>query len=95
MNRTIPKTFRCFLMASLLVTGPVMLPAATPGALDGDAAIQSSKALLDKKEYARALESLAPALQLQPRDPTVLNLKGAILTNRMTMPVRKPATRRR
>jgi len=49
-------------------------------ALDAEASVQASSTALAKKRYPQALEALAPALRLRPSDPSVLNLKGAILT---------------
>jgi tetratricopeptide (TPR) repeat protein len=50
------------------------------GALGADASLKQAATAMDRKDYARALILLQPALQSRPNDPLVLNLKGAILT---------------
>ncbi|MCE9586698.1 MAG: tetratricopeptide repeat protein [Verrucomicrobia bacterium] len=79
-----PKTFR-FLSAGIAVLLFLCLSASRALAvqvsgLDADASIRASSVALEKKDYKKALSDLGPALQLRPEDPTVLNLKGAILT---------------
>ena len=79
-----PKSFR-FLSAEITAVLFLCLPtslllAVQVSGLDADASIQTSSAALEQKDYQRALSDLGPALQLRPEDPTVLNLKGAILT---------------
>ena len=79
-----PKTFR-FLSAGNVVFLFLSLMAfralkAQVSGLDADAAMSASSDALEQKNYQKALSDLRPALQFRPEDPTVLNLKGAILT---------------
>jgi len=54
--------------------------ASLPTTLDADAAVQAAQEAFYKGDYPRALSALTPALERHPKDPGVLNLKGAILT---------------
>jgi tetratricopeptide (TPR) repeat protein len=79
-----PKTFR-FLSAGiaaifLLCFSVFRALAVQVSGLDADASILASSDALEHKDYKKALSDLGPALQVRPEDPTVLNLKGAILT---------------
>jgi len=84
MTGSLPKSFRC--TAPILAALILMLAACGKrepfggGALDADASIKQAATAMDRKDYARALALLQPALQSRPNDPLVLNLKGAILT---------------
>jgi len=84
MTGSLPKSFRC--MVPILAALTLMLGACGKrepsggGALDADASLKQVATAMDRKDYARALVLLQPALQGRPNDPLVLNLKGAILT---------------
>ena len=80
MLSSLPKNFRGLLPFFLLLFLPEGILRAAPAPLAIDAAVQGSLAALNKKNYASALDILAPALQARPQDPEILNLQGAILT---------------
>ena len=83
MRSLLPKHFRAFLLLLLILTLLCAWQAsslANSDALSADASVQTAKEAFDKYQYDAALNALAPALQLRPADPEVLNLKGAILT---------------
>ncbi len=91
MTASPPKTFleipRDFVLARLRTLGLLALITlswsmvfAAPPPLDVGFLIKTSAALLEEKQYQKALATLAPALQQYPKDPQVLNLQGAILT---------------
>lgn len=84
MTGSLPKPFRCtapILAALSLLLGACGKPGESAGgALDADASLKQAATAMDRKDYARALVLLQPAVQSRPNDPLVLNLKGAILT---------------
>jgi len=84
MTGSLPKSFCCtapILAALILLLGACGKPGASAGgALDADASLKQAATAMDRKDYARALVLLQPAVQSRPNDPLVLNLKGAILT---------------
>jgi tetratricopeptide (TPR) repeat protein len=67
------------LMASFgaLVPNASTAPSGSPNA---EAAAEAAYAAMEKKDYPLALSTLATALQQRPQDPSLLNLKGAILS---------------
>lgn len=76
----LPKHFRWLRAALVVFLAMGSSSDATPGAMTADAAMQSATAAFDHKKYDEALSALAPALQIHPNTPEVLNLEGAILT---------------
>ena len=84
MTGSLPKSFRCtvpILAALILLLGACgKRESSGGGALAADASLKQAATAMDRKDYARALILLQPALQSRPNDPLVLNLKGAILT---------------
>lgn len=83
MSRQPPKTFQRLLAVLAVVaaiTGCSKSPPAAATPLQADAALRAASKALEEKKPERALQVLAPALEVRPRDPEVLNMKGAILT---------------
>jgi tetratricopeptide (TPR) repeat protein len=83
MSRRPPKTFQKLLAVlgvAVAITGCSKGPrgAATPP--QADAALRAAGKALGKHNPDKALLLLRPALDALPRDPEVLNMKGAILT---------------
>jgi Flp pilus assembly protein TadD len=84
MDMSCPKFFRCL---TAMMTGVFLVTLSAckkeegpPDAIKADNAVGQSASFLKASNYQRALDALAPALQLHPDDPIVINLHGAILT---------------
>lgn len=78
-----PKTFPRLLALLTVVAamdGCSKPPSGNLTPLQADAALRATGKALEAKDPDKALRLLGPALQARPRDPEVLNMKGAILT---------------
>jgi tetratricopeptide (TPR) repeat protein len=88
MARNLPNIFSRRAAAAAAVC-LLCIPFAREGAAgttQGDAALKKAEVLLQKKDFRRALEALAPALAESPRDPGLLNMKGSVLTRMKDYP---------
>ena len=83
MSRRPPKNFQRFLAVLAIVgtiTGCSKGPSGAATPLQADAALQAASKAIGEQNPDKALRLLGPALEARPRDPEVLNMKGAILT---------------
>lgn len=75
-----PKHFQVWFVSLAVLLSQTEFSRASPSAMRAEASVQKAMVDFDRKDYSTALQTLAPALEANPNNPEVLNLKGAILT---------------